>query len=138
MADPLSITASATSLLHVTVTASAAVYGYIREVKRAKKDMQSLAHELSLLTPVLTDLEKAAKLDPQSKTLQQLIKPNGQLHICFQDLVELNKQLERKPGKWGARGSSLAWPLKANEVADYLRKLESHKTYILLCLNTET
>ena len=107
---------------------------YYKEVKGAKKEIQSIIDEISNLQEVLKRIEKLDNSLPSSQLaiLNHITKPDGPLHQCNSILGPLVSKLD-KPS---TSRSSLIWPLKKKDVVDTLKEIDRLKLTLTLDLNT--
>lgn len=131
--DPVSLSASITSLLQLTGT----VVKYLSNVKSASDDKRKLLVEISSIRGLLFGLEDLATLgETWVNTIRALNGPNGPLLQFRHTLEALATRL--KPMVGLARiGKSLAWPFQIGEIKDMLCLLERQKMLFALALQMD-
>lgn len=136
MAEVLSVAASIIAVLQLTGTVASLGYGYIGGVKRASKDLGELLKELGSLTSVLITLKDYVDANPCSPALQKLGGQDGPIHGCFRELEILQTKLEPRDGFKGIV-DNLKWPLKDTETAQFISRIERHKSLFMLALTVD-
>jgi hypothetical protein len=140
--DPLSITASAITILQVSGAVINACYAYRCRVKHASTDASRIVNELNSLRAAIDDLfqfvesEAAEKNQIHSSALKKLAKPDGPLATCEAQLKDLEKKLEPKEG-WKAARAALLWPLKEGDVRRLLEDIDRTKSTVQLALASD-
>jgi hypothetical protein len=138
--DPLSVSASCVALVSAVAKASVAITLFVREVRDARGDLDSIAKELLSLRTVLELLAEdtsnpSPPLSPLSPLLQkQLI---GIIKNCTSVVVEIESALRRhedsrlgKAGYWVFGGKTDMDKLRSN--------LEAHKSALEIGLDMVT
>lgn len=134
--EAIGLTASIIAVVQLAGKVTALGYGYIGGVKRASKDLQELARELSSLSLVLISLQKHMETNPQSATLQTLSAKDGPLDECISELTKLQSKLEPKDGFQGVI-SNLKWPLKEAETLQHISRIERQKSLFTFALTAD-
>lgn len=138
MADPLSITASIITIVHL----SKKILDYLFDIKNAPKERTQFYGELSNLNTLLLYLrdriDKTAPGDPWFKAAcgLQVDEALGQFHSALESLISsLGGAHDIKK----SRGlKSVKWPFEKKEVVTLLAKIERLKSLISLALTTGT
>ncbi|KAL9100692.1 MAG: hypothetical protein Q9163_003956 [Psora crenata] len=129
--DPLSISASITTLLELT----SAVIKYMNDVKGAGKDRQKVLIETSSTSGMLYMLrdqaEEAKEGDPWLLTLRSLNVPKGPIEQFKDALQRLAEKLAPVEGLKKV-GKSFAWPFQKGEVMEILHTIERQKTLFIM------
>ena len=107
---------------------------YYKEVKGAKKEIQSIIDEISNLQEVLKRIEQLGdSLSPsQLATLNPITKPDGPVHQCNSILEPLVSKLDKPLTSRRA----MIWPLKKTDVDSTLKEIERLKLTLTLDLST--
>jgi hypothetical protein len=135
--DPLTITATCIGLVSTITKTSLLVVGFVKDVRSARSDLDSVLRELQSLKTVLEllteDCTDSTKNIPQ--ILQQQI--SGIVTNCSGVVVDIEQVLERHDGgklakatKWVASGK--------NEVIKLRSTLEAHKSALEIALDMVT
>lgn len=137
--DPLSITATAITIVQLSGTIITTCYAYRSRVKNAAKDASRIIKELNNLRDVLEVLfqilEREASDDKHvnPSALERLTKPDGPLAVFEAQLKDMEKKLEPIEG-WRAAKAALFWPLQEPDVAKLLDDIERTKSTVQLAL----
>lgn len=115
--------------------------GYIRAVKGADKDINSLRNELGALANVLGKLRQQAigtnphgtSINPHPASLAEL---ETSLRTCAAEMKALEVKLEPKKGLRKAF-RRLKWPLKEKETLQAIAQIERYKSLFNLALTTD-
>lgn len=138
--DPVTgvgLAASIIGIIQVTGAVLTLAHGYIGGVRSASKDIEELKGALDNFSQVLRDLEDHVKKNPQLKTLTKLNCKNGPLEQCGRELENLHSKLAKPEKNRVAKLihlKSLKWPLKKEEVSEFLLQLERYKSLFILAL----
>lgn len=139
MAEVFGSVSSAIALAQLAGKVATSTYKYISEVKKAPKDLDQLLLELSSLTTILINLCGNWKTG-----LTKANAPSDRdvgLPECFSQLHILLKELYEKLAPWyGMKGRifrRFTWPFQAQEVSEYLTKLERHKSTLRTALSAD-
>ncbi|KAL9124775.1 MAG: hypothetical protein Q9217_005928 [Psora testacea] len=153
------------SVLAVSLEVASTLYSYGKEVKGARRDIQSLSNELFGLIGVLEHLKSreeqnlAKEAEPlespdcsealQSMDLDGEPKSDGisyeshkanihtVLHQTLEFVQELQQSLIEPKRRFQATIHLLRWPLREGEMRKHLKRLERVKTYFVLSLVTD-
>ncbi|KAI9778250.1 MAG: hypothetical protein M1839_008274 [Geoglossum umbratile] len=133
MADPLSITASISTILQL----STGVVKLLLCIKHAPGEIKGLAVEVSSTNGILLalkDLVKSGEAGPT--TVQSLDMP---LKLCQSSLERLTEILRPvdKLTKAGMVKKTLAWPIRKSEVTDILLSIERQKMAFILAFQKD-
>ncbi|KAF7923232.1 uncharacterized protein EAE98_007937 [Botrytis deweyae] len=144
--DPLSLSASLIAVLQITGSLISFCYDYRQGVKHASKEIVQISDELNSLRDILDSLLKLAEKAEsngfsQLSTFELLLKEDGPLFVCKNELEMLKGKLE-KGGVGGSEGwraikERLVWPLKEGEVRKTLVVLERLKSTLALGLSAD-
>lgn len=133
MAEVVGLVASIIGISQLAAKVTSLGYGYVGGVKRAPEDIQNFMKELGSLTRVLTTLEGCAKTHPGSPALEEIENP---LQECLQEMEKLVTKMQPK-GWWKKKVARFKWPLKETETAEYIGRLERHKSFFIIALNAD-
>ncbi len=138
MAEALGIASSITALIE----ASTAVIGYLKAVKDAPKERETLLKELSdlkdwlskvlPLTPTVSLPRLTLADDPWLATMQKLSAPFARLTEL---LNELQKELE--PASSGMKLKRLLWKFDKESVEDALKEIERIKSLMIVAVQRD-
>jgi hypothetical protein len=136
MSDPLSISASVTSILQLTGT----IVQYLNDIKGFTEERNMIIEEVSSISGFLYILKDLAER-PQgektwSATVTSLNVPNGPLEQFRIVLEQLASKLEPVRGLKKI-GKQLAWPFQKNEAKNILNTVERQKTIFNLALQND-
>jgi hypothetical protein len=137
--DGLSAAASVVAIVQAAWEVYDKCQTYYKLVKGARKDIQRLCEEVTLLGDVLTNLSDLAG-DTASANLSSvglLFQKDGPLQQCREILEELNAKLkpgegENKMRQFGAK--ALKWPFSSKDVEGLLKVIGRHKDTFNLAL----
>ena len=146
--DPLSITASAITILNVTTDLISACRNYHKCVKGSTKEVAGLIHELESFDIVLKSLEDIShKTDEQAKqqiwqlgqddisqqdtsrlpTLQKMLEAGGPLSLCYNEMLVFKRKLTKDHS--GLK-RSLKWPFRKDEIKAVTSRLRNLKSLL--------
>ena len=146
--DPLSIAASAVSIINVTTDLITACRSYYKSVKGSTKEVAGLIHELESFDIVLKSLkdvsretdEKAKQQIEQSgqhgesqqetsrlPTLQKMLEAGGPLSLCYNEMLLFKRKLTKDQS--GLR-RSLKWPFQKDEIKIVISRLRNLKSLL--------
>ncbi len=144
MAEALGIASSIVALVDVSKT----IFTYLKDVKEAPKERNSLSMELSGLMRWLDEVRlltgTAQPNDPWLVTIQRLSSPVVQLTALLKDLEKEFKLTETvvKPGTNKMKSQLLGitkvmkcrvlWKFKKENVEDVLKKIERIKSLMII------
>src|SRR2546430_9888538 len=106
--DPLSITASAITILQLTGSIISVCKSYISDLKDAPRFLQDIVNEIENLQSIVQLLEAplpgpdAPQGEQYKKSLEILRGPNGPLEACKNSLNSLSRLLDHDQSKRGA------------------------------------
>ena len=129
--DPISITGTVIAVVQITSSVISICYDYRSSAKGSTREIIQITDELNSLKDVLESLlrvvEKAeedeSRNDGKLATFQLLLKEEGPLATCKQELVRLKGKLEPEKG-WRKVRQNLTWPLKEGEMRRALEACE--------------
>ncbi|KAK2754802.1 hypothetical protein FQN54_006695 [Arachnomyces sp. PD_36] len=140
--DPLSIASSIAGLMTLADVVFRQTFKYAREVKDAKKDVQSLANEIRALAGILHNLSLTA-----SALEDEDFDPNLRMHhinACRHTLMHIDKRLSKArkdltgSSKFAAIQRKLKWPFSTAETKELLEELARHKDTISLAVSADS
>ena len=136
--DGLSVAASITSVINLSVKVAALCIQYSVAVKNARGDAQRLQTKADSIEQTFKDLMQ--KLDqPQSKHLlatRKSVQPA--IHEYLGLLQKLHAKLEPRGTRLGwSRARSLRWPFQSNELEGVLAALEAYERRFFLPLQID-
>lgn len=123
------------------VTASATVLNcitkYYLDVKDARQDRERLHKEMKTLHHVLKDVQNLAEGSNVNKfsSLSSYVKES-----CSSDIKNLEIKLDPRKGRKAMKKLSvraLKWPFDKNEIDEYIKRLERHKSTIIAALEMD-
>ena len=129
--EPLSSAVAIGTVIDLSAKLLSICYRYYREVKGAKREIQSMIDEVSNLHEVLKSVEQLGQSASPSQltVLHQLKKPDGPLNRCQRSLCHLISKLDSH--------HVLAWPFKSSEVKSSLVAIGRLKSTFTLALSTD-
>lgn len=135
--DPLSVTASIISVLHL----SSKVVLYLTDVKDASKERARCAIEASNLHSLLLNLrfrleEGTANATPWYKAVQDLAVQNGPLEQFKRALETLDSKMT-DGGRLRRAGEALVWKFKKEEITSILDHMERLKSLVEIALQMD-
>lgn len=134
--DPGTIIAIATT----ATTILSLLSKYVQDVKNAQEDVERLLKQIEDIHSLLLDIEKIAK-SPDSAKLPALEKSFTAIKKTFSDIQEFVEKLKPKTSqrlmsKVGLR--ALKWPFTKEQMANYIARLESEKTTLILAFQKDS
>lgn len=131
--DPGTIIAIATT----ATTILSLLSKYVQDVKNAQEDVERLLKQIEDIHSLLLDIEKIAK----SPDLPALEKSFTAIKKTFSDIQEFVEKLKPKTSqrlmsKVGLR--ALKWPFTKEQMANYIARLESEKTSLILAIQKDS
>lgn len=131
MAEAIGLAASLIGIIQLAGLTASISYGYISGVKRAPQDLRDLTDELQALSNVIVTLKIHTDENSEipGSVLHMLEKP---LEACARELEELLEKLKMK-----GIIDRLKWPLREKETAQWVERIERHKTFFMFALNTD-
>lgn len=138
--DPLSISVSCISLIAIITKTSIAVTKFVRDVRGARGDLDSVSRELLSLTTVLEllaeDIQDSNSNDGRGGLVPETLKKQitGIVTNCTGVVLEIQKSLEKhedggmtKAARWAMAGQEDILKLRSN--------LEAHKSALEIALD---
>ena len=146
--DPLSITASAITIINGTTDLISACRSYYKNVKGSTKEIAELVHELESFDIVLKSLEDIShKTDEKSKPqkqqfarddileeetsrlpmLQKMLEADGPLSLCYNEMLVFKRKLTKHQS---SRRRSLKWPFQKDEIKVVISRLRDLKSLL--------
>ena len=136
MGDPLSITASITTVLQLT----GVVVKYLIDVQDASKDRHSILVEISGINGLLFSLKDLASRAESGETRLSAVRllnvPGGPLERFKFTLEQLEKKLAPAAGLSGV-ARALGWPFQKGEVKSILATVGRLKLLFILALQND-
>lgn len=133
MADPLGTAASIITVVQLAAT----VVRYLKDVRDAGKDRNTLLVEISSVTGLLSNLKDLAEVDETySNMLKTLNVPNGPLGQFKAAIEKLSRDLAPVSGLKEV-GKAFAWPLKKAETKGIIDSIERQKALFSLALQCD-
>lgn len=143
--DPLSITASAITVIQLTTELVKGTRNYYKDVKNAPKEVAEFVDELTALGIVFGRLKdicqkaEAASLSniagndalqrkPKAfylPTLESMTKADGPLTICYKEMLAFQRKLTKDQSRLK---KSLKWPFEKAEITDSIAHLRNLKS----------
>lgn len=140
--DPLSAAASVIAVIQISASVFDVCRTYYTAVKNARKDIMHFQNELRGLESVLTSVADLADADDSERlsTLQILIKPEGPISQCRDDLEGLLEKLqagvgEKQKNRFGVH--VLNWPFKNKDIDKAISTIERHKSLFNFALTAD-
>lgn len=142
--DPASLTGLIVALEQII----SRIFKFGKGIKDAKKEINQLCSELFALKGSLEHIRmnfnsSKAFVEPDG-ALQSLFPPLLKTEECSrmftatESLVEdLTKRLSPAPGRLNSLMQSLTWPLKKDDIKDFISRLERLKSYFLLATTSD-
>lgn len=132
--DPLSITASCLTLVGTITKLSTTLIVFVKSVRGARSDLDTISRELHSLQTVLELLAEDASDSSKNHfppTLQKQIE--GIISNCGQVLAEIERTLEKYKGYGASKGAR--WAVSGSDDVTKLRiSLEAHKSALEIAL----
>lgn len=139
--DPLSVTASAITVIQLTTELIKGTRQYYKDVRNAPKEVAEFVDELTALGIVFERLKnisqkaEAASLSPIAMhnkhkasclpTLENMTKVDGPLAICYKEMLAFQRKLTRDQSRLK---KSLKWPFEKAEMTDSIAHLRNLKS----------
>ena len=142
--DPASLTGLIIALEQII----GQIFKFGNGVKAAKKEVNQLCSELFALKGSLEHIRM------NFNNNKSFVEPDGALQSLFPPLlkteecsrmftateslvVDLTKRLSPAPGRLNSMIQSLTWPLKKDDIRDFISRLERLKSYFLLATTSD-
>jgi len=145
--DPLSVTASAITVIELTTQLIKATRKYYNNVSNAPREIAEFIDQLNILGGVLerlkhTSLRADATLQSQITTnggaqssqvasrlplLRKMLEVDGPLAICYGEMVAFQKKLGRNQSRIKR---SLKWPFEKDEIGGVVARLRNLKSIL--------
>ncbi|KAI9847939.1 MAG: hypothetical protein M1837_001456 [Sclerophora amabilis] len=137
--DPLSVTASIATLIHLTVKLGSVCQQYYFGVKEARKDIQRVIDEMASLSDVLQTLKGIVDSSSGASLAisHSLNGPDGPLQQCYSEMRMIGEKLDASDGKWRSMKKSFAWPFKEKDVTKIVTVIERQKSTLELGLTVD-
>ena len=144
--DPFSITVGIITLIQATHRVSALCRDYTHATSGAARTVLGILDEIESLRTVLESLEQFLRnnSDTDTTTIPRLDQVQKLCNIKDGPIAKELRYLEEKllPSGWAGRHrsrrkallQSLTWPSKERQTKEALRKIERHKTNLVLAL----
>ena len=137
--DPLSGVASVIAVIQIAGTVIDLCYQYRKGIKDAPKTIIRLMSEVRGIRTVLEGLDDILAGEQSSGTtrlvtLTEVLKGQGLLSQCYEELENLKKSLEPKHGL-RAVGQVLKWPLTEKDVEKTLQRLHRLSSMLGIALS---
>jgi len=136
--DPLSITATCVGLASTITRTSLVVISFVKDVRSARSDLDSISRELSSLKTILELLAEDVNdstMQSIPQTLQKQI--TGIITNCTGVVVDIEKTLVKHEG--GRTNKAAKWvAFGKNDVAKLQLSLEAHKSALEIALDMVT
>ncbi len=143
--DPLSITASAITIIQLTIELIKGTRKYYKDVRSAPKEVLEFVNELTALGVVferLKDISQKAEaaslshiavngaVSQQHKafclpTLKSMIKADGPLVICYGEMLAFQSKLTKDHSRLK---KALKWPFEKAEITDSITQMRNLKS----------
>jgi GTPase SAR1 family protein len=142
MGDPLSVASGIAGLVSIADTVFTRTYRYVREVKKAEKDISELAAGIRSLSGLLHGLSLVL-----SELQKETSETNFRLHhinSCRATLTNIQKRLDGhnprtiNDSKFGKVVRALKWPFSAPETQELIMEVERHKATINVALAADS
>lgn len=137
--DPLSLTASIITVLHLAHRVSILCLNFHSSIKSARKDFDRIIEEVNSLRSVLEGFARLVSHEEQDsinlQDLEAVAAPDGPLSKCRIELEELEAELHsaKSPNsKFGIR--SISWTLKEKDVNRRLDRIDRAKQALQLAI----
>jgi hypothetical protein len=138
MVEPIGLTGTIIAILQLT----AAVIGYIKDVKGASEhkkkllvEVRSVEHLLNLLSDQAGEVQEEESTE-WSATLKSVNEEDGPLRQIRQILEGLRSKLQPVQGLKKV-GKVLLWPFEKKEVDEIVHRIERQKTWLNLALQND-
>lgn len=152
--DPISITASAGTIIQMTFELITGIKSYYKSVKGSSKEVADLLQELESFGFVLESLKGISqKMDratrqidqfacdgtPQQETfhphiLQKMLEADGPLSLCYNEMLDFRRKLTRHQSNLN---TSLKWPFKKAEIKAVVNRLRNLKSLLDTAIHRE-
>ena len=143
--DPITISATISSLIIAVEQIVVVIYEYGSGVKGAEQEINRLCSELfalkASLEHVRTNLENA---DDQPGSYSAFYSPlirtdefRSTLSTTESLIYDLTRRFERALGYVNAALHSLVWPWRKNDIMEEVQQLERLKSYFILATSTD-
>ncbi|MCJ1246910.1 hypothetical protein MMC30_004121 [Trapelia coarctata] len=139
--DPLSVAASIAGLYQVVDLAVGRLQIYVKEVRGAKKDIQTLTTSMADLAEILRKLgDLAAQIDTEGNEdtwSRALSIQHNHINACHRTIQNMQSILERSdPSKASSSRDglirTLRWPFQLAETRSLIADIEKHKASLTL------
>ncbi|TVY94089.1 Serine/threonine-protein phosphatase 6 regulatory ankyrin repeat subunit C [Lachnellula willkommii] len=139
--DPLSISASVTALITITIGIVTNGFNYLSEFKHSDATIKALFLEVELLSATLKSLQEVAtRLEHEQSSISHTTRIHH-IYACWYTLCKVDEQLGKvavKKNTATARTRQRAmWPLTKAGTKSLLLEVERHKTSLSLALSVD-
>ena len=141
MADPLSISTSIAGLVNLADIVFSRIYKYVKAIKSASKDIETLSSQISTLYGILSRLLLIAN-QLESEPFEPTIRVYH-IHSCYETLEKLKNILDRdrvtslSDQNLELLKRKLRWPFSSSEVKQLVTEIEQHKATLGLALQAD-
>lgn len=141
--DPLSVTASIITVLHLTHQIGVLCLDLRSKFKNARQEIDQILDEISSLRTVLEGLARLGTAEDQDddssvRKLDSITKADGPLMKCSVELQELADEL-KKANQSNLKSSiqALSWTFKEKDVSRRLHRIDRLKETLQLALSVD-
>ncbi|RSL49419.1 hypothetical protein CEP54_012448 [Fusarium duplospermum] len=128
--DPLSISASMTSIATAGTALSKAIYEFFSSTRSASKEMLDIARTIADLSIILGELRRVLRDGSELCNHKYLRRIKSAMRRISRIHDEIRQLMDEARGFAGFK-----WRLKRSEIQQKLARIESHKTGVNLMLN---
>jgi len=145
--DPLSVTASAITIIQLTTELIKGTRNYYKNVKNAPKEIADFLDQLEMLGAVLERLKHTSeKADAKSSSkprihggiqspqnasplplLKKMLQTDGPLAICYEEMSAFKRRLSKDQSRIK---KALKWPFEKDEIRDAVTRLRNLKSVL--------
>ena len=141
MTDPLSVSASISTLVTLADIVFRRTYRYVKAVKKGAKEISALSAEIGALYGILSNLQLVSR-QLEDEAFESTTRIHH-IHSCYQTLEHVKSILDRndtsslQDERLETLKRKLRWPFTSSEVKDLLAEIERHKTTLGLASNVD-
>lgn len=141
MADPLSVSTGIAGLITLADLVFCRTFKYVKDVKRAPKQIAALSRELSHLYGIVNSLHLLA-LQLEEGILNTTIRIDH-VHACHDTLEKIKAIIDKHEGNpsrdhvMETLKMKMNWPFSIPEAKDLLAEVEEHKSTLSLALTAD-
>jgi hypothetical protein len=145
--DPLSITASAITIIQLTFELIQGTRNYYKNVKNAPREIAEFLDQLETLGTVLERLKQTSeKADAAQSSqtalnggvqssqnasclplLKEILRADGPLAICYEQMSAFKRRLNKDQSRFK---KSLKWPFEKDEIKEAVTRLRNLKSVL--------